>query len=126
MFGFAAMVLRMVRAARSAWRIPEFRGVVSTIVLLLFSATLFYTRQEGWSVLDSLYFAVCTGLTVGFGDLTPTSDLSRAFTWVYALLSVGLFVSLGAMFGQAVLRNKSAVSRMRDRKHRDDAPDGSG
>ncbi|MBD0741371.1 potassium channel family protein [Streptomyces sp. CBMA152] len=116
MFGFAAMVLRMVRAARSAWRTPEFRGVFSTTVLLLFSATLFYTLREGWSVLDSLYFAVCTGLTIGFGDLTPTSDLSKAFTVVYALLSVGLFVSLVAMFGQEVLRNKGAVSRVRARR----------
>ncbi len=33
---------------------------------------------EGWTVQDSVYFAFVTGLTIGFGDLVPTTLLTRA------------------------------------------------
>ena len=49
---------------------------------------------ENWSAIDALYFSVCTFTTVGFGDITPTSDASRAFTMIYAVLGVVLISTL--------------------------------
>ncbi|WP_342214012.1 potassium channel family protein [Rhizobium favelukesii] len=28
-------------------------------------------RTEGWSLTDALYFTLVTGLTIGYGDMTP-------------------------------------------------------
>ncbi|PWK68467.1 ion channel [Aminobacter sp. AP02] len=34
-------------------------------------------RIEGWSVGESLYFTFVTGLTIGYGDFSPTHFLTR-------------------------------------------------
>ncbi len=62
---------------------------------MLIGATIFYMLAEGWPVVDSLYFAFVTGLTIGYGDLAPTTPLSKVFTILYALLAIGLFVTVG-------------------------------
>jgi Ion channel len=33
--------------------------------------------REGWSLQESVYFAFVTGLTIGYGDLAPTTLLTR-------------------------------------------------
>ncbi|KAG7372391.1 ion channel [Nitzschia inconspicua] len=38
--------------------------------------------EPQWTVIDSCYFAVATFTTLGYGDLTPTSNLSVMFTTV--------------------------------------------
>ena len=53
----------------------------------------YYSEVEGWSLVQCVYFAVVTCTTIGYGDLTPTSDGSKAFTIVYAFVGV-----LGVMF----------------------------
>ena len=63
------------------------------LVGLLVSGTTFYSTVEGWGVLDSLYFSVSTLATVGFGDLHPTTPLSKVFTMVYIVLGVGVFLA---------------------------------
>jgi hypothetical protein len=50
-------------------------------VLLL--GTVVYHILEDWSWVDSFYFSTVAVTTVGFGDLTPTSDASKLFTVLY-------------------------------------------
>ena len=57
------------------------------------SGTIFYSTVEGWGALDSLYFSVSTLATIGYGDLHPTTPLSKVFTMVYIVLGVGVFVA---------------------------------
>ncbi len=83
----------------------DFRFLFLFILVLLISATLFYTKIEGWSVIDALYFSVMTMSTVGYGDLTPTTDMSKVFTIIYTCLSIGSFVSFTAKTVQIVLTN---------------------
>jgi hypothetical protein len=97
----------LARVVRSAWKDPVVRGVMATIVMLLVLATVFYTVVEGWSVLDSIYFAVITGLSIGYGDLVPESPIAKIFTMFYALLAVGLFVALATSLAKAALERKS-------------------
>ncbi|KAF2456250.1 hypothetical protein BDY21DRAFT_348367 [Lineolata rhizophorae] len=47
---------------------------------------------EGWSFADALYFCDVTILTVGFGDLTPSTDVGRGLVFPY---SVGGIIMLG-------------------------------
>ena len=54
---------------------------------------LFYHWAEGWSWLDSLYFSVVTLGTVGYGDLTPSTPLSKLFTIFYILNGIGVLVA---------------------------------
>ena len=56
--------------------------------LLLALGTVVYHFLEGWSWVDSLYFSVVAVTTVGFGDLSPSTDGSKLFTVVYILLGI--------------------------------------
>jgi len=56
-------------------------GGVAVSVLAL--GTVVYHLIEGWSWVDSFYFSSVAVTTVGFGDLTPTTDASKLFTVFY-------------------------------------------
>lgn len=45
---------------------------------------------EGWSVLESLYVAVQTVTTVGYGDVTPATRNGRIFSTIFMLAGVGV------------------------------------
>ncbi|MFD9961729.1 potassium channel family protein [Amycolatopsis sp. NPDC058986] len=120
MFGIAIMVTRLVAALRASWRDHASRGVIVSLVTLLISATVFYTVAEGWSPLDSFYFAICTGLTIGYGDLAPTTALAKVFTIAYALLSIGLFVTFAANLASAVVTNRRDTVRRLHRRRKTD------
>lgn len=86
-------VVRFIRATGRAFRDPATRGLVISVFVVVAGGTTFYSQHEGWSVVDSLYFTVVTLLTIGYGDLTPSTDASKLFTVVYALVGVGLLAS---------------------------------
>ncbi len=84
---------RFIRAFGHGLKDAEFRALLFVLASLLVSGTIFYSTVEGWGILDSLYFSVITLATVGFGDLHPTTPLSKVFTMVYIVLGVGVFIA---------------------------------
>lgn len=99
----------MVRGFRD----PEFRALFVLLLAMLISGTIFYTTVEHWSVVDSLYFSVSTLSTVGYGDLHPTTPLSKIFTTLYLVLGVGVFVALITKVAEQ--RSASILKRNHDR-----------
>jgi hypothetical protein len=69
---------------------PVFYFAVGTLAL----GTFAYHWLEGWSYLDALYFCVISLATVGYGDLTPTTPLARAFTIVYVINGIVILLAL--------------------------------
>ncbi|UIP01121.1 NAD-binding protein [Halobaculum sp. CBA1158] len=63
---------------------------------------------------DALYFTVVTASTVGYGDVTPASQLGKAFVISSLVLNVVSFaVALGVLFTPAIeARLTSALGRM--------------
>ena len=57
---------------------------------------------EHWPLLDGLYFAFVTSLTIGYGDLVPHRTISRALAIVIALLGVLLIALLAAIAVRAL------------------------
>jgi voltage-gated potassium channel len=121
---FAGVVTWQVRAVLGS-RYPGLRAVEALasaipLFLLLFAAA--YLRMadtdagsfsEPLSRTDALYFTVTVFSTVGFGDITPKTDLTRVATMVQMLgdlLVVGLVlrVMLGAV--KAGLQRRAAAS----------------
>ena len=45
---------------------------------------------EGWQIRDSLYFTFVTGLTIGYGDLTPRHSSSRCLAVLIGLAGIML------------------------------------
>ncbi len=83
----------------------DFRFLFFFILILLCSATLFYSKIEHWSIIDALYFSVMTMSTVGYGDLFPTTDASKVFTIIFTFLSIGSFVAFTAKTVQIIIEN---------------------
>ena len=51
--------------------------ILSMILGLMIAAGQLVGVLEGWSILDSIYFAFVTGLTIGYGDCAPTLLATR-------------------------------------------------
>jgi hypothetical protein len=88
---------------------PVVIGVASTIALFVTFAAVYMAllATNGSSIkatpchvnwIDMLYFSTVVGATVGFGDLTPVSELAR----LAAVLEVVLFITVIAVFVQAL------------------------
>ena len=60
------------------------------IMIILFGGATIYHYIEGWRYLDALYFTSYTITTVGYGDITPKTDLGKMFTIVYVFVGVGI------------------------------------
>lgn len=69
---------------------PIFLWALSVLLI----GAVIYHWLEGWSYLDALYFCVITLATVGYGDLTPTTPVARAFTIVYVINGVVILLAL--------------------------------
>ena len=94
---------------------PTFRAMASLVVVLLVTGTIFYSIYEDWTLLESLYFSVITLTPVGYGDLAPTSALTKTFTIVYILMGLGVLFSFLSMIAVA-----AAEARVERRERRED------
>ena len=94
MLGFFLNIVKLFRAIGYVFKQDEeFRILLFLLLTFLCSGTYFYWHVEGWSIIDALYFSVMTMSTIGYGDLVPTTTLSKSFTIIFALLSIGVFVA---------------------------------
>ncbi|MCP3995629.1 MAG: two pore domain potassium channel family protein [bacterium] len=89
---FWGVIVRFARAAVAAFRDPQTRALVTGAMVVIATGTWFYSRVEGWSAVDSLYFTVMTLTTVGYGDLSPTTAATRLFTVAFVLIGIGILL----------------------------------
>ena len=62
--------------------------ILSVLLGLIVALGLGVGLLEGWSVHESIYFAFVSGLTIGYGDLAPTSLLTRALAILIGVCGV--------------------------------------
>lgn len=71
----------------------RYRWVALIAIVVLGLGTVFYHFVENLSWLDSWYLSTITLTTVGYGDITPKTDLGKLFTIFYVLFGVGIIAA---------------------------------
>lgn len=87
-------------------------GLTSLLVLFLAAVGIFYFENPGQpdvfsSVFNSLWWAIITLTTVGYGDMVPLTAGGRFFTFLILVVGIGVVAVPTAIFS-------SALSRARD------------
>lgn len=72
--------------------------IITVIILFLFGGATFYHYAEKLRYIDALYLSAATMTTVGYGDITPKTDLGKLFTIFYAFTGVAI-----ALYGLSII-----------------------
>ena len=83
--------------------------LLNLAVYILVAIVAYSFIFEDWPVIDSIYFACVTFTTVGYGDLVPTNDMSRAFTCLFALYGIIILGLLIGLIGETIVERNNAV-----------------
>lgn len=75
------------------------------IASLLLAGGVAYHYLEGWSWIDSFYFATVALTTVGFGDLVPSTDAAKIFTMIYLMAGIGIMFYTLTVLGRSYVAN---------------------
>ncbi|MBP1910204.1 potassium channel family protein [Methanolobus bombayensis] len=113
MLSFVLTFFIFIRSLFNMFKEPEFRSIFTLVIFTLSLGTVTYHSIEGWTWLDSLYFSVITLTTIGFGDLTPATDLGKIFTIIYVFIGLGILLGFVNASGEHF--RKQQVERMSQR-----------
>lgn len=93
-------------------------SVVICFFVMLFSAIIMYTvenpvqPEQFPNVISSLWWAICTLTTVGYGDVYPITHVGRFFASVISLVGIGIIAIptgiIAAGFNQVISREQHA------------------
>ena len=72
--------------------------------LLIFTGACLYHKIEGWNYLDSTYFLVITATTIGYGDLTPQTDIGKIITIFYSFIGIAVVFYLISLIGNFMFK----------------------
>ncbi|CAK3782125.1 related to potassium channel [Lecanosticta acicola] len=66
--------------------------------------------EQGWTYFEALYFTFVVLLTIGYGDLTPSSNSGKAFFVIWSLLAVPSLTILISNMGDTIVKSFSDLT----------------
>lgn len=116
--------LRSLQLFANVWRSKRHEIIMTSalmFLLLLISASLMYYAERYvqpdtfGSIPHSMWWAVATLTTVGYGDVTPITGLGRVMAACVAIIGIGLFALptsiLGSGFVEEIAKERKAAVR---------------
>ncbi|HEY0545717.1 MAG TPA: potassium channel protein [Pyrinomonadaceae bacterium] len=97
----------------------RFIHLLLAIVVVISLGALGFHLIEGWPLADSLYIAVQTVTTVGYGDVTPASRGGRAFATIFMLVGVGTVLYALTSTVQSVVESELLATLGMRRRYRE-------
>jgi len=59
------------------------------IFAILFGSIIYHS-VESWNYIDSIYFVVVTITTIGYGDISPQTNLGKIFTMFFCFFGIAM------------------------------------
>jgi len=78
--------------------------LVTALALLTIFSTYFFSLYESWNLVDSFYFTVSTITTVGYGDLVPTSPVTKIITSIISFVGIAMVLTMFGMVSSHYVR----------------------
>jgi voltage-gated potassium channel len=85
--------------------------LLALVILTVASGTLVFHLVEKLSWLNAYYFSVITLATVGYGDITPKTDLGKFLTTIYIFIGVGIITTF------VTYRMRRRAAKVQTRRH---------
>ncbi|MFV0493376.1 MAG: potassium channel family protein [Pseudorhodobacter sp.] len=96
--------LRIIAAGlRDAFSNQNVQILLGLTAALITLASMVYHWVEGWGWIDAVYFSVITISTIGYGDLTPQTNIGKVFTIFYVIIGLGLFVAAVTAIANSII-----------------------
>jgi len=93
------------RALRGIWRDPDSHNILVAAGMLLVAGTLIFMIIEDLSLVDGFYFSFVTLATIGYGDISPTTDVGKIVTVIYGIAGLGIMAALISSIASRGLRS---------------------
>lgn len=88
------------------------KGITALALFTVFYGSVFYHVVEGFSWIDSVYFAVITLTTVGYGDLAPQTNIGKLFTIYYILNGFGIiYAYINSLYSKQANKEKAKKAK---------------
>lgn len=84
-------------------------GVISTLLFLILLSGVLFSYVENISISDAIYFIFITALTIGYGDIAPSTSGAKIICVFVGLVGMMLF---GLIVAIASLSLKSAIKKL--------------
>ncbi len=119
--GLIAIGRFFLRIAAVLWRKQEIRGLLLIAFITILSGTWFYHQFEPtittW--VDAYYFTVITLTTIGYGDFSPTTPLTKIFTTLYVFIGLGIIAGLIGLVGETMIEDANRTRAKRNTQTQD-------
>ncbi len=76
---------------------------------LLLVGSLGFMYVENLSLVDSIYFAIVTMATVGYGDIHPQSNVGKVLALILIFGGVGTFLGVVASITEVFLKRREEL-----------------
>ena len=97
------------------------RGLLLIAFITILSGTWFYHQFEPtittW--VDAYYFTAITLTTIGYGDFSPTTPLTKIFTTFYVLIGLGIIAGVIGLVGETVIEDANRTRAKRNPQAQD-------
>lgn len=74
--------------------------------IVIIGALGFYLIEEQWGILESIYWTIVTITTVGYGDVTPHTELGKIFSIFLMVVGIGSILYVLTVVGRNIVEGK--------------------